>query len=126
MSDGNRGLAASRRPFYPQQVVRTQQVVRPHREPVQAFRYNVVYRHSHSQTVSVSQPQSPATSPVHFNQTSSWTWPGDLRQHMRLHGLNASSSDTWSRQQLQAAHDTIHTRSGRGTPDSRDVIRFLR
>lgn len=46
-----------------------------------------------------------------------WTWPGDLRDHMREHGVNVEGK---SLAQLRAGHDYIHNITQQGTPNADD------
>lgn len=98
------------------------QVVRPQRPAVsqtRITRYVPGRQYYHSRAVSQR---------VRYNGTSDWTWPGDLRDHMREHGVSAQGA---SRQQLQRQHDVIHTRKsaehGRqiGYPNVTDAVRYL-
>lgn len=50
-----------------------------------------------------------------FGQT--WTWPGDIRDHMRKHGVDPSGK---SFQELRAGHDYIHNHTQQGTPNPDD------
>lgn len=50
-----------------------------------------------------------------YGQT--WTWPGDLGEHMRLHGVDPTGK---SHGELRAMHDQIHNITQQGTPNSDD------
>ena len=100
---------------------------RVERPQVVPFQFGVTYTHVSRREVRQAERQQRGGEPVHFNGTSRWSWPQNesLRDHMRLHGLSPNAAETWSRAQLQSAHDHIHFSSGRGTPDPNDV-RYLR
>lgn len=55
------------------------------------------------------------TGGVSVGQT--WTWPGDLREHMRDHGVNVEGK---SFTELRAGHDYIHNITQQGTPNADD------
>ena len=53
----------------------------------------------------------------HAISAQTWTWPGDIRDHMRDHGVNTSNK---SLDQLRSEHDFIHNITKQGTPNPDD------
>lgn len=52
-----------------------------------------------------------------YANAQSWSWPGDLREHMHEHGVNAEGK---SYDQLRIEHDFIHNITNQNIPNSDD------
>ena len=68
----------------------------------------------------VRQHQVYQGSGVYYNGSSNWSYPGNLRYHMQLHGYHSSWTNTTTRKRLQDWHDYTHNLTQRSTPDRWD------